>query len=57
MKQRPRVYYTKADKALMWDRWEKGESLNSIARLMGPGGARAVVAESLPVKHQLIILN
>ncbi len=33
MKQRPRIYYTETDKALMWDRWEKGESLNSIARL------------------------
>jgi IS30 family transposase len=32
MKQRPRIYYTETDKALMWDRWEQGESLNSIAR-------------------------
>ena len=32
MKQRPRIYYTESDKALMWDRWQKGESLNSIAR-------------------------
>jgi len=31
--------------------------LTTIARLMGPGGARAVVAESLLVKHQLVILN
>lgn len=29
----------------------------TIAKLMGPGGARAIVAESLLVKHQLIILN
>ncbi len=33
MKQRPRIYYTEADKALMWNRWQKGESLGSIARL------------------------
>jgi IS30 family transposase len=33
MKQRPRIYYTEADKALMWDRWRKGESLGAIARL------------------------
>ena len=33
MKQRPRIYYTETDKSLMWDRWQKGESLNSIARL------------------------
>ena len=32
MKQRPRIYYSETDKALMWDRWQKGESLNSIAR-------------------------
>ncbi|VUX54909.1 protein of unknown function [uncultured Woeseiaceae bacterium] len=31
--------------------------LSTIARLMRPGGARAVVAESLLVKHQLVILN
>ena len=33
MKQRPRIYYSETDKALMWDRWQQGESLNSIARL------------------------
>ena len=31
--------------------------LVTIARLMHPGGARAVVAESLLAKHQLVILN
>ena len=29
----------------------------TVARLIGPGGARAVIAESILVKHQLIILN
>ncbi len=33
MKQRPRIYYTETDKSLMWDRWQKGESLSSIAKL------------------------
>ncbi len=33
MKYRQRIYYTETDKALMWDRWQKGESLGSIARL------------------------
>ena len=33
MKQRARIYYTEEQKALMWDRWQKGESLHSIARL------------------------
>ena len=30
---RRRIYYTEADKELMWDRWQAGESLHSIARL------------------------
>src|ERR1700681_4906015 len=29
----------------------------TVARLAGPGGARAVVAESVLVKQQLLILN
>jgi IS30 family transposase len=33
MKYRARIYYTETDKALMWDRWQKGDSLHSIARL------------------------
>ena len=52
MKYPTRIYYTEADKSLMWDRWEKGESLNSIGRhfdrshssiqniLSGTGGIR-----------------
>ena len=31
--------------------------LATVARLAGPGGARSVVAESMLVKHQLLILN
>jgi IS30 family transposase len=33
MKYRKRIYYTEADKALMWDRWQQGDSLHQIARL------------------------
>ena len=33
MKQRPRIYYTENQKALMWERWRKGESLQNIAQL------------------------
>jgi len=33
MAYRQRIYYTAAQKAEMWDRWQKGESLHSIARL------------------------
>jgi len=35
MKYPKRIYYTEADKALMWDRWERGESLHSIAEHFG----------------------
>lgn len=33
MKQRPRIYYTDTQKALMWERWKQGESLHQIAQL------------------------
>ena len=35
MKYRKRIYYTETDKALMWDRWQKGDSLQTIAELFG----------------------
>lgn len=35
MKQRPRIYYTEKQKALRWERWRKGESLQQIAQLFG----------------------
>ena len=33
MKYRTRTFYTAAQKELMWDRWQKGESLQQIAQL------------------------
>ncbi len=30
---RPRIYYTESQRALMWERWQKGDSLHQIARL------------------------
>ena len=30
---RPRIYYTESQRALMWERWQKGESLQQIAQL------------------------
>lgn len=33
MARKPRIYYTETDKTLMWDRWQKGESLEKIAQL------------------------
>ena len=31
--------------------------ITTVTRLFGPGGARSIVAESLLVKHQLLIVN
>ncbi len=33
MKQRPRIHYTDSQKALMWEHWRKGDSLQMIAQL------------------------
>ena len=33
MKQRRRIYYSESQKALMWDHWRKGDSLQQIAQL------------------------
>ena len=33
MSRKPRIHYTETDKAVMWDRWQKGESLEKIAQL------------------------
>ena len=33
MTRRSRIYYTESQKALMWDRWQKGDSLHQIAQL------------------------
>jgi IS30 family transposase len=37
MKQRPRICYTDAQKALMWNRWQRGETLHAIAQLFDRG--------------------
>ncbi len=37
MKQRPRIYYTATQKALMWERWQKGDNLHQIAQLFDRG--------------------
>ncbi len=33
MKRRPRIHYTESQKALMWDRWKAGDSLQQISQL------------------------
>jgi IS30 family transposase len=54
-KYRTRIYYTEADKALMWDRWQKGESLNEIARLFdrGHSSIQRILAESGGIRPPL----
>ena len=48
MKQRPRIYYSDTQKALMWDRWEKGDSMHAIARLFdrGHGSIQRILSET-----------
>ena len=48
MKYRPRIYYTEEQKALMWDRWQKGDSLHQIAQLFDRHhtSVRRILAES-----------
>ncbi len=33
MGRRPRIYYSESQKALMWERWQKGDSLQQISQL------------------------
>jgi len=33
MKRKPRIYYSDSQKALMWERWRQGDSLQKIAQL------------------------
>ena len=37
MKYRTRTYYTDSQKALMWDRWQRGDSMKDIGRLFDRG--------------------
>jgi hypothetical protein len=37
MVRKRRIHYTETDKAVMWDRWQKGESLEKIAQLFDRG--------------------
>jgi hypothetical protein len=48
MRHRKRTYYTEEQKGLMWDRWQKGESMHEIARLFdrGHSSVRGIFARS-----------
>ncbi len=39
MNYRTRIYYSEAQKAQMWDRWQRGESLKSIGRAFNRGSS------------------
>ena len=63
---RTRIKYTAEQKADIWDRWQRGEALNSIGRLfdrpsssifnmLAPTGAiRPPIMQCLLTKHQKI---
>ena len=48
MKQRPRIYYSEGQREMMWDRWQRGESLHDIARLFdrGHSSIQRILSES-----------
>ncbi len=48
MKQRRRIYYSDSQKALMWERWKKGESLQQIAQLFdrSHGSIRGILGQT-----------
>jgi len=59
MKYRTRIYYSDEQKSQMWDRWQKGETLGSIARLFNRyhSSIERIIAESggiRPALHQRI---
>ena len=45
MKYRTRIYYSEKQKALMWDRWSKGDSLHTIARLFDRGNSSTLFVD------------
>ena len=51
MAYRTRIYYTDAQKAEMWDRWQRGESLHAIAQLFDRGIHRFNVSWPRPAGY------
>jgi IS30 family transposase len=48
MSRRPNIYYSDSQRALMWERWQRGESLHKIARLFDRhhSSVRRILAET-----------
>ena len=60
MKYRSRTYYTEGQKALMWDRWKKGESLQQIAQLFDRNHSsvnRILAGPEAYVRHSAVVPN
>lgn len=57
MVRRTRIIYTDSQKALMWDRWKKGESLQQIAQLFdrNHSSVQRILAESGGIRPPLRI--
>jgi len=55
MKQRQRIYYTESQRALMWERWRKGETLHQIAQLFdrGHSSIQPILAETGGIRPAL----
>ncbi|MGH8702884.1 MAG: IS30 family transposase [Burkholderiales bacterium] len=55
MERKPRIYYTEAQKALMWNRWQKGDSLETIAGLFerGHSSVQRILQESGGIRPPL----
>lgn len=54
MKYRARIYYSESQKALMWERWRKGDSLQQIAQLFdrGHSSIQRILAETGGIQPQ-----
>jgi IS30 family transposase len=52
MKQRPRIYYSESQKAVMWKRWSEGATLHEIAKLFdrGHSSVHRILAETGGIK-------
>jgi len=57
MSRKPRIHYTETDKAVMWNRWQKGDSLEKIAQLFGRthGSVSAQINEKFIRINELIL--
>ncbi len=50
MKQRRRIYYNEAQKALMWDRWQKGDSMHADLQRANCGSYHSE-NKAQPIRH------